>query len=221
MLRRQSSASALVLTADQERALIHLFEASQAAGELGTPALGFASQLPSLHDLEVTDTALRWLIAKGFAEHRLEITKPRQQRRVFRPAPNLRFSTASCFILTNTGMALAANLATKGEPRLDLPHRKTKCHLPQYDGDRRALFFNGQVVKQFKVRAENQELILMSFEEEKWPPHLADPLPGKRDIDAKRRLSDAIKNLNAHQTNRLVRFHGDGTGTGILWAKVT
>jgi hypothetical protein len=81
----------------------------------------------------------------------------------------------------------------------------------------RILFFTGEIVKRFRVPAANQELILMAFEEEGWPPHLSDPLPGKGEVPAKRRLSDAIKNLNAHQCRHRLRFHGDGRGLGVFW----
>lgn len=40
-------------------------------------------------------------------------------------------------------------------------------------------------------------------------------------MDAKRRLNEAVKNLNSHQLNPILRFHGDGTGKGIVWEKLT
>jgi hypothetical protein len=39
-------------------------------------------------------------------------------------------------------------------------------------------------------------------------------------MDAKERLHSAIARLNKHQKNELIRFHGDGTGTGIIWELV-
>jgi len=220
MERPELSADIPGLTPGRLRALAHLLEAFLAALDLGAAPAAFASQLTSLHDMAVTDASLRWLVAKGFAEHQLETTRPGQSGRAFRATTNLHFTSASCFVLTPAGVYVGRRLAQQSEPRLDLPHKKPKSHLPHYDTARRALLFKGKIVKQFKVRAANQELILMSFEEENWPPHLADPLPGKKEMDAKRRLSDAIKNLNAHQIRRLIRFHGDGTGTGILWVKL-
>jgi len=73
------------------------------------------------------------------------------------------------------------------------------------------------VVKQFKVPAPNQEVILASFEEEGWPPRIDDPLPPQADQDSKRRLHDTIITLNRHQKNRLIRFSGDGSGEGVRW----
>lgn len=65
--------------------------------------------------------------------------------------------------------------------------------------------------------ARNQELILGVFEEEEWPKHIDDPLPVSADIAPHTRLHDAINRLNGHQTNHLLRFHGNGNGTGVSW----
>lgn len=75
----------------------------------------------------------------------------------------------------------------------------------------------GVVVKQFKVPAPNQELILAAFQEEGWPVHIDDPLPPRAEQDTKRRLHETITSLNRHQRVRLVRFMGDGTGQGVRW----
>ncbi len=73
------------------------------------------------------------------------------------------------------------------------------------------------VVKHFRVPAQIQQLILSAFEEEAWPEHIDDPLPGHGDIDPRARLHDAIHRLNGHQTHRLLRFKGNGNGTGVCW----
>jgi hypothetical protein len=80
------------------------------------------------------------------------------------------------------------------------------------------LSLNGTVVKRFRVPAQNQELILRAFEEEGWPDHIDDPLPVSGDIDPLTRLHDAINRLNGCQTNPVLRFSGNGTGTGVSWA---
>jgi len=73
------------------------------------------------------------------------------------------------------------------------------------------------VVKHFRVPAQIQQLILSAFEEECWPEHIDDPLPGSGHIDSHARLHDAIHRLNGHQTHRLLRFRGNGNGTGVSW----
>jgi hypothetical protein len=74
------------------------------------------------------------------------------------------------------------------------------------------------VVKRFREPAPNQVAILRAFEEEGWPARIDDPLfGGLNGAQAKQRLHDAIKRLNASQLHQRIRFHGDGTGTGIWW----
>ncbi|MFO0820863.1 MAG: hypothetical protein U1A77_23145 [Pirellulales bacterium] len=89
--------------------------------------------------------------------------------------------------------------------------------VPHWDGDRHELRVGGELVKRFKGAAANQESILAAFEEEGWPPRIDDPLPPQVEQDSKRRLNDTIKCLNKNQRQKLICFHGDGTGEGVLW----
>lgn len=88
---------------------------------------------------------------------------------------------------------------------------------PNWDAKRRELRVNETVVKRFRQPAQNQELILAVFEEDGWPERIDDPLPPDPVRDAKERLHDVIKKLNRAQDVPLIRFRGDGTGTGVLW----
>ena len=91
---------------------------------------------------------------------------------------------------------------------------------PKWDRDRRQLRVGPNIVKEFKVPAMNQEMILAVFEEERWPTKIDDPLPRKSDIDPQRRLHDTINSLNRRQRHRLVHFSADGLAQGILWELV-
>ncbi len=82
------------------------------------------------------------------------------------------------------------------------------------------LCFNRRIVKRFKWRAVNQEMILSAFQEEGWPVRIDDPLAPSPEVAMKRRLSDTIKCLNRKQQSKLLHFRGDGTGQGILWEVV-
>src|SRR5262249_8719852 len=88
---------------------------------------------------------------------------------------------------------------------------------PRWDAPARILWLDDVIVKQFRVPAENQELVLAAFEEEKWLPHLDDPLPPRDNLDPKRRLHDTINRLNRNQCHKALHFEGDGTGRGIRW----
>lgn len=89
--------------------------------------------------------------------------------------------------------------------------------IPTWDSVRRELRVGVQVVKRFHNPAPVQELILAAFEEEGWPPHIDDPLPPCDGIDPKKRLHNAINCLNRNRAARLIKFHGNGTRTGVRW----
>ena len=88
---------------------------------------------------------------------------------------------------------------------------------PLWDPARRELLWGERLVKRFRVPAPNQELILVAFQEEGWPPNIDDPLPQVPAVEPKRRLHDTIVALNRHQAEPAVRLHGDGTGMGVCW----
>lgn len=89
--------------------------------------------------------------------------------------------------------------------------------IPRWDGATRTLWLGSVLVKQFKVPARNQELILSVFAEDGWPESIDDPLPPTTDTDPKLRLRDAISRLNRNQKQRLLRFHGNGNGRAVHW----
>jgi hypothetical protein len=89
--------------------------------------------------------------------------------------------------------------------------------LPYWDAMRRELTVDGQIVKRFRLPARNQEAVLLAFEEEGWPSRVLDPLPPQTGRCSKRRLHETIKALNRSRLARIIRFHGDGTGQGVLW----
>lgn len=206
-------------------ALARLWHAHQTAREVASPAWEFACQLSALRAEGVSDTDLRWLLKRGYAEHLIEITAPRQRRRRFRPATNSSFHIHSCFLLTADGCDLARTLKldwtlhaghVQAAP-LSLANHLEARRQPRWDAERRMLWLGNMLVKRFRLEAKSQELILAAFEEEGWPTHLDDPLPPRADVDSRRRLHDTIKRLNRHQEHQLIRFHGDGSGRGIRW----
>jgi hypothetical protein len=209
-------ASILALSKPRNFALAYLLEAHETARELDRPTLEFACQLPALMTHGITEASLRWLLERGLAEHHMEITDSACRSRRFRRSANNHFQANSCLFLTDAGVGLAEN------HRLDLAPiaNGSGIQRPHFDTKRRILILGDQIVKQFRVPAANQELILTAFEEEDWPPHLNDPIPPAPEIDPKKRLHDTIDRLNRSQKTPMIRFHGDGTGQGVCWADV-
>ncbi|HEY6805382.1 MAG TPA: hypothetical protein VI306_17525 [Pyrinomonadaceae bacterium] len=186
----------------------------------------------------MTNADLRWMVAKGFAEHREETTNYGDVHRSFKRGNDYFLNDRSSLILTLRGASLAATLFGEAgdSPRATLPaftstresgsflsprppvvFRKAPAVKPRWDATRRELTLDGLLVKRFRVPALNQETILSVFEEEEWAEHIHDPLPLTMNIDAPTRLHDAINRLNRCQINSVIRFHGDGKGTGVFW----
>ena len=89
---------------------------------------------------------------------------------------------------------------------------------PIWNPARRELWLGDFLIKRYRQRPGNQERILAVFQEEGWPEKVDDPLPFVRGIDAKKRLRDTVRTLNAsHVTKNILRFEMDGTGQGVLW----
>ena len=203
-------------------ALTLLHEAFAYSQDLDLPVWEFAVEVKRLREVCVTNSDLRWLLCKGYAEQGVETTSSRQKSRSFRRTGNLAISDATCFILANDGVSFCHEIGVappakevesgSGETSTDGPPS-----MVVWDRERRILRVGDTTVKQYRVPAPNQELILSVFEEENWPARIDDPLPQTGEVDPKRRLHTAINCLNRNQMNSLIRFHGDGRGNGIYW----
>jgi hypothetical protein len=223
--------------------LTFLLQAREYADDVQTDLWDFALELRELRSVELGNSDLRWLVMKGYVEHARETTLPGEAQRSFRRTKGLSFNKKTCFVLTDAG-AEAAHALGVFEEHLDIPGdasttkpgaatRKTESQarsqprvepparvVPRWDGDMQELRVAGVIVKQFKVPAPNQEMILSAFQEENWPVRIDDPLPPHPDQDAKRRLHDTIVSLNRNHKSRFIRFMGDGTGEGVRWTLV-
>lgn len=197
-----------------QAAMAMLLRAVQYSRERSVTPWEFAVELPSLRAAGLSSADLRWLLCQGYVEHAEECSLPEKEDRQFRQGGNI-LTERSCFILTEAGLGRASAWL----PIPMLPERRGDRSVPKYHPELRELWFRGKMVKRFRVPAKNQELILAAFEEEGWPPHIDDPLPGKADLEPKKRLHDAIDRLNRNQ--KLVRFLGNGTGRGVRWRATT
>jgi hypothetical protein len=213
--------------------LLLMLESSAYARMLDEDPWEFSVEWPELHRIGISRSDGRWLIHRGLVSHALEVTSLDDRRRRFVASRNSGLSRRSCLVLTEKGRALAHRVAewpdanvTALADRLSAARRgqvgRTNIvamapQSPMWDGDRRQLRVGSRIVKEFKVPAMNQEIVLAVFEEERWPPRIDDPLPWKCDIDPQRRLHDTINSLNRRQRLRLVHFSADGLAQGIRW----
>jgi len=201
-----------------------LLRAARYAQSTHQPANEFAVAFGELQASGLAECDLRWLAHKGFvAQTPLGLSLAGD-----RAAPQP-FNERSFFVLTSRGQQFVEHLladSAAGTGSLSVAavgqHVDTAAGpVPCWDLPRRELRLGRVVVKRFCVPAENQEIILSSFQEEAWPQHLDDPLPPAAGIDAKRRLHSTIQCLNRNQKAPLLRFHGDGYGRGVRWERLS
>jgi len=141
---------------------------------------------------------------------------------------NVAFASVTCSIVTgDDSRRLQGSMAVATLPTAPLSDRRAlpvvsfhAAEFPRWNAGARILRFKGTVVKRFTKPANNQEHVLMAFEEEGWPEHIDDPIPPHGDIDPKRCLHGTIARLNQHQERRLIRFSGDGRGEGVRWEPI-
>lgn len=215
--------------------LVVLWRAYLCSQDTGANVWDLSVPAARLYQAGMNSDHLRWLITEGLAQHGQETTAHGDPHRSFRHGNRYFLTDRSCLILTVSGAALTEDVfrETAVSPHVTLPvpspvaaaasrhidyGRMATAEKPQWDPVRRELTLAGIVVKRFRVPARNQETILSAFEEDDWVEHIHDPLPVTLNIDAPTRLHDTINRLNRCQVNHLLRFHGDGKGTGIFWA---
>lgn len=160
-----------------------------------------------------SDTELRLLVIEGVVRHLKETKAGSLDQRVFEQAGTYSIGDASCFVL-----AKDVHPPKKQGSRPDVDPKQLAINHPHWDLKLRRLMYQGKLIKHFRCPAQNQETILSAFQEEGWPQRISDPIPPSKETDSKQRLHDAIRSLNRNQTNLLIKFHGDGTGEGVLWS---
>jgi hypothetical protein len=207
-------------------AIEYLLEARHAARNLGLDAWEFAVDLHGLRAAGITDSEVRWALVMRYVEQRVEVTTLGDTDRSFRDVANLQLTEKSCFVLTAAGEEFAKKAALGVRPHVfRRSPEEVVCRFPvgglglgpQWDSDCRVLRVGEATVKEYKVPAANQELILATFEELRWPPTIDDPLPPREGLDPKRRLHDTINSLNRNQQRCLLKFRGKGDGQGVSW----
>jgi hypothetical protein len=88
---------------------------------------------------------------------------------------------------------------------------------PIWDRHVRELYLGEELVKRFRVPANNQQTVLDVFQEEGWPPVIDDPLPPCVEECPTRRLQATIRSLNRNRISETLRFFGNGSGEAIGW----
>jgi hypothetical protein len=206
-------------------ALQLLLQAWDFAVNLGLPGWQFALEIQNLRAVGTTDSALRWLVHRGYVQYGTEVGAGRKGLRRFRPATSLRFGEKTCFVLNRSKLPVVRQLVPglAGEGRREPRTARAGAsgtgigRIPRWDRQCRELWVGPLLVKRFRQPAVAQETVLSTFEEEGWPLRIDDPLPPLYDQEPKRRLHDTIKSLNRNQVHSMLHFRGDGQGCGVRW----
>jgi hypothetical protein len=188
-----------------------------------------AVEVRELISYGATLTDIRWLLLRGFAEHAKETTVPSDSSRSFRSLLSTHVPPDACLVLTADGVAFIrrlldqSNSVSHNPKEYAPPGQRTLADgtTPHWDKGRRELHYQNHIVKQYRVSAQNQELVLTTFQELGWPTFIDDPLPPIGESDPKQRLQATIKSLNRNQLQPLVKFHGNGSGRQIYWQTVS
>jgi hypothetical protein len=199
-----------------QRAADKLLQAREYAEDVRKSPWHFAIELQEFLALGMTHNDLRWLVAKEFVIHGLDQSSPTDSQRRVHVSEAMHLSPASCFIISEQGFNWLQDRKGKLSARSPAPAAETQC-TPTWDPQRQELVCLDLLVKRFRLPAPNQKLILAAFQEECWTPRIDDPLPPHSEIVPKRRLHYTLIALNRNQKHELVRFLGDGNGTGVCW----
>jgi hypothetical protein len=221
--KKQSPGLALADRTHLTLGLAVLFQAQVCVGELNRDGWDYVVELWALREAGLTNSDLRWLVCKGYLRHAVKTTYPELQDRSFVELLNPALPEGTCFLLTEAGIRFLRQFCAEPDPRACLSEqgapgwKEAETVTPYWDSERRELRVGDVVVKQFRQPAWAQEIVLCAFQEDQWPWRIDDPLPPQLEQDPKRHLNITITNLNRRQKNRLIRFCGDGTGSGVIW----
>jgi hypothetical protein len=91
-----------------------LWQAYQYAQDAGADQWDFAVENAMLYETGLTISDLRWLVAKGFAEHGQETSFYGDPHRSFRTSIGLNFVPTTCFVLTPKGAEFAGRILAAG-----------------------------------------------------------------------------------------------------------
>jgi hypothetical protein len=88
---------------------------------------------------------------------------------------------------------------------------------PAWDRDRLEFRLGSRILRQFKIPAPHEEMILAALEELNWPTRIDDPCQSP---DDPLELERALASLNRRQRPPLVDFRLDAASCGIVWKLV-
>ena len=109
--------------------------------------------------------------------------------------------------------------ASAGDPPATPGKEETKPEvLPVWKADCGELWYDGELILEFKQAAPNQRRLLTEFQEHGWPHWLEDPLAVDPSVDSRDRLRRTVEALNKSLKNTPLAFHVTDAGQGVKWS---
>src|SRR6476660_6420472 len=102
-----------------QAAFEELLKALEYAHELNTSVWDFAIELYCLRRLQLSNSDLRWLVAKGLIAHAIETTAPGDVDRSFKRPATLLLCKTACFVLTPRGAAFSREICSRGSEQAE------------------------------------------------------------------------------------------------------
>lgn len=90
---------------------------------------------------------------------------------------------------------------------------ETAAPRPRWNAANGELHYGEVLVRTVSRQAKSLGKILGAFEEEGWPPRIANPLPSREDLS--KSLRDAVRNLNKKVT--VIKFFAHDRGRAVMW----
>ncbi len=201
-----------------------LLYAYTSAIDAGRPIVDLALTIGELRAVGTKDCDLRWLVAKSYIGHFVEVHIPARLNPKLRPSKSVRIGNTSCFALTQCGLPLAIQMADRylveSMPRAAEPELSRTGIVdlrPTWDQSRRHLSVGTVVVRRFHGRVSQQEHLVIAFHEEEFADKIDDPLPPTPGVDSKDRLYRAVYRLSQSIDPPLIKLECTSLRTALYW----
>lgn len=200
-------------------ALERLVDAWADASDAKRPVWQFAVKLHRLLTAGATESDLRWLIARRYAEQALEVTRPGDDERGFSAVTALTFAENVCFVISHAGLVFVRQQGIGGSLNCvaETAARSPVAGALRWDRTSRELWVNGKLAKRFYRTARAQWAVLDEFQARNWQPRAEIEIRGNGHRDAAQRLREVVAHLNNGLDHSLIKFRTDGSGEGVAY----
>jgi hypothetical protein len=177
-----------------------------------------APDLRAMRKLGLTDPELEILLTAAVFEQRVEITKGKSKRRVFKKARYFDLDARSHFALAEAGLNLARCVASPGDWQVDYETLAHTWERPCWNSKERELWVYGVLADKFQREAPQEELLLSGLEDAGWRPWQDNPFSPGDSANPSKRVRTTVKNLNKRRLRGYLHFRVRDRGKRYGWS---